>query len=218
MWNSLSLLQLWSSRFTAVSRQTDEHEEFPIEEGPSSSNSFSRDKKMNVFSQLKTEKLVDHVLTWLQAFNEITRWISSSLFVPVCWGTSNATGQSINTCAYAISGKHHCRGRNHMLAPEMLNTILYSHSPALYPGLSNRSLYQDSVIVGVDFGVRCRLGMLKGSLSSHKKIPKIPDIYCCSHNLATSCEMQRSGGGWWCIYAQATSLVCSEAKHQDRNW
>lgn len=65
------LLQLPSSIFIAVPRQTGEHEELSIEEGPSRSNNFSRDKKMNVFSQMKTEKLVDHVLTWLQAFNEI---------------------------------------------------------------------------------------------------------------------------------------------------
>lgn len=98
MWNSLSLLQLRSSRFTAVSRQTGEHEEFSIEEGPSSSNNYSRDKKVNVFSQLKTEKLVTMCSPGSKHLMRLmfTRWGSSSLFIPVYWGTSNATGQTFS--------------------------------------------------------------------------------------------------------------------------
>lgn len=103
MWNSLSLLQLPSSRFVAVPEteqlfQTCEHEEFSLEESPSRSNNFSRDEKVNAFSQLRTEKLVDHLLTWLPEFDEIkpmfTGWGSSNLFLPVFWGTTYATGQT----------------------------------------------------------------------------------------------------------------------------
>lgn len=57
---------------------------------------------------------------------------------------------------------------------ECRNTILCSHSPALYPGLSKHSLYQDSVTLVVGFGVRHRFRYVQGLSEQPQKAIKNP--------------------------------------------
>lgn len=87
------------------------------------------------------------------------------------------------------------------------NTILCSHSQSFYPRLSNHSLYQDSVTMAVGFGVRHGFRYVQGLSEQPQKAIKIPDIYCCSHNLAASCGMQRSG---WAV----NLFMCSTPSNQ----
>lgn len=57
---------------------------------------------------------------------------------------------------------------------ECRNTILCSHSPALYPGLSKHSLYQDGVTLVVGFGVRRRFRYVQGLSEQPQKAIKNP--------------------------------------------
>ncbi|PKU42291.1 hypothetical protein llap_7399 [Limosa lapponica baueri] len=55
----------------SAQKQAGGHEEFTLEAGPNRSNECPRDEAVNAFILLKVDKLVDRVVTWLLAFNEI---------------------------------------------------------------------------------------------------------------------------------------------------